>query len=110
MANYYRIRVASRDFPQSFFRVLLIKEDIPLARVGVIIASAVGASFEHMWLFADLDKQYLPEDWLEDYPPDKAVSFSKSYLKDLHLKKTALSSLNMTQGILGTLIAISATR
>lgn len=86
MANYYYIRLEDRDFPKLFFRVVLIREDLPLETVGAILASCIGSSFEHAWLFADKNRQYLPEEWIQDYPAEKAVSLRKKFIKDFCLK------------------------
>lgn len=82
MASYYRLRVALRGCPTLFYRVLLVKEDVTLEALGALIAAAVGAPFEHQYVFRDKNYYYVPNDWLGSTEDPKDRDLATSLLRD----------------------------
>lgn len=63
---YQKIKVACKDCPKRFYRVMYVREDLNLAQLGYVILHSLNAAFEHSYLFHGKGCDYLPVTWLED--------------------------------------------
>ena len=83
--KYIKIRA---DFKYAekgrFYRVFLVKEDMPLGELGEFIVTIFGGTMEHYFLFRTKEKSYIPTSWV-DYGWDKKTSepFILKRIKDL---------------------------
>ncbi len=83
---YTKIRIDLEDGPKNrFYRVVLVKGDPDLFELGTYFGLALGATFEHCFLFENLkrDKSYVMGSFLEDRIFDGDVYLRKYHLSEL---------------------------
>lgn len=87
---YYKIRVSSTDAPKRFYRIMYVRKDLYLSQLGYVVLIALGAEFEHMYMFRDKSNNYVDSSWLEDnfgfdcLPKD--LDYEEYCIDDLELK------------------------
>lgn len=67
--NYKKLKVTDKYFPKRFYRVIAIREDISLIKLGHIIGESINCWFEHGFLFKSEVGTFVPTVWLEDDSP-----------------------------------------
>ena len=65
--NYVKIKVTSTLSPSRFYRVLAVRKDIPLRKLGVAILASFGSEFEHSFFFEDKELRYNPPEITDLY-------------------------------------------
>ena len=78
--EYTKIKVASKDNPKLFYRVIAVAGDPSLYQLGVIIGKSIRCWFEHMFLFRNKAATYWPDMYCEEYDDEP---MSLNYLSDL---------------------------
>ena len=78
--EYTKIKVASKDNPKLFYRVIAVAGDPSLYQLGVIIGKSIRCWFEHMFLFRNKAAAYWPDMYCEEYDDEP---MSLNYLSDL---------------------------
>lgn len=79
---YRKLKVSLKEAKERFYRVLLVKEDVDLETLGVILVTALGGEFEHMFLFHEGKKMYVDESWLEMDNEEPMISKKLCDIKD----------------------------
>lgn len=82
---YRKITVRFKDEPKRFYRQMYIRQDLDLFTLGVAILTALGATFEHYFMYIAGRKRYLPENF-EEYDIEEEVFMSNFFLLDLPQK------------------------
>ena len=80
---YRRIRVGLCEYKKRFYRVVLVREDVSVYELGVILGTALGAEFEHMFLFKAGKETFCDPSWIDS---DNEYSYYDKNLKDLGTK------------------------
>ena len=64
---YRKIKASLLEAPDRFYRVLQVREDVNLEELGVILGTALGAEFEHMFMFRKGKVIFVDEFWMDGY-------------------------------------------
>ena len=64
---YRKLKVSLKEAKDRFYRLLLVREDIDLETLGVVLVTALGGEFEHMFLFHKGRKSYVDESWKDGF-------------------------------------------
>ena len=62
---YRKIRVGLSGYEDRFYRVVSVRGDISLYELGVVLGTALGAEFEHMFLFKAGKKSFCDPSWID---------------------------------------------
>ncbi|MGN1404948.1 MAG: hypothetical protein ACI4WM_01655 [Erysipelotrichaceae bacterium] len=81
--EYTKIKVASKDDPKRFYRIIAVANDPDLYQLGVIIGKSIRCWFEHMFFFRDGINTYCPDKYCEQ---DFDEPLSYYYLSDMEDK------------------------
>ena len=55
---YRKIKASLLEAPDRFYRGLQVREDVNLEELGVILGTALGAEFEHMFMFSQRQSRF----------------------------------------------------
>lgn len=80
--KYEKIEIFYKDFPRRLYRVLLVRSDLKLEELGCVLACAIGATLEHVFVFTKKDKEYVPISFMDD-PLDGEILMDDYSLSDL---------------------------
>ena len=78
--RYRKLLVEFKPFPKRFYRIIIVREDLDLFTLGVVLGSALGAAFEHYFVFKTKNKTYVPENFQILYDE------SHDYMTNYHLR------------------------
>lgn len=82
---YKEISVALKEFKDRLNRTVLVREDVSLFELGVVLCTALGAEFEHMFLFRSGKRNFCDPAWIDGR---KEYSYYNKSIKDLGKKFT----------------------
>ena len=60
---YRKLEVNFAENEERFNRTLMVRDDLNLEELGVVLGTALGAEFEHMFMFKDRDNAYVHDAW-----------------------------------------------
>lgn len=78
---YRKIRVGLSEYKSRFYRVVLVRADVSLYELGVVLGTALGVEFEHMFMFRSGKNIYCDPTWIDN---DNEYSYYDKKLKDLN--------------------------
>ena len=81
--KYRKVDIEFVQHPTRFYRQLLVRDGVNLVHVGSILCDALGATFEHNFLFHKDNVDYVPEVFLKDGEVDGFVPMKNYTLNDL---------------------------
>ena len=61
--QYRKLEVYFSEEEERFNRTLMVRSDMNLEELGVVLETALGAEFEHMFMFRDRDIAYVHDAW-----------------------------------------------
>lgn len=78
--EYTKIKVASKDDPRRFYRVIAVAGDPGLYQLGLIIGKSIRCWFEHMFLFRVNRTVFWPDEACEEYEDEPMSLYNLSDL------------------------------
>ena len=78
--KYREIKAALEEYNDRFYRVVLAKENVSLYELGVILGTALGCEFEHMFMFRSGKDKFCDPAWIDR---DNEYSYYDKKLEDL---------------------------
>lgn len=82
---YQKIKVSCTDCPERFYRVMYVRKDLNLDRLGFVILCSLQCEFEHEFSFRDSEYSYVAEEWLEDFCGEEDRNRKLFTLADMQL-------------------------
>ena len=81
--KYRKMRVCLSGYKSRFYRVVLVREDVSVYELGVVLGTALGAEFEHMFMFRSDKASFCDPTWIDG---DNEYSYYDKKLNDLGKK------------------------
>ena len=78
--RYRIIHALFKKAKDRFYRVVAVREDLDLEKVGIVLCTALGAEFEHMFMIISNGKCYCDESWVDG---PMYADMAKHHLDDL---------------------------
>ncbi len=78
--KYFRIRASLREAGDRFYRIVAVREDADLEELGIVLCTALGSEFEHIFMFRSGRTAFVDGSWA-DGPGYEEMS--ESHIEDL---------------------------